>query len=391
MKKQLLAMFAAAALFAGCSSDEMNNINGGENNGNGATGTVETATYFAVSTDEGIGIMASSASNAPGKPNKLDKDYTTWIKEKGGKSMQWCPDCEAYCFHWVKGQKEWVCECGHGADCPVCEVNENECEDCKPSYTGAPEDYDGECDEQAPDQGGDEGGDEENPGGGEGGESGDEGETPVPGSDITLDFCIDLSDVLENAFTMETDDFYIRVNGDYIKTASWLDGISTTSNKALIGIDGNDRLQISLLGLDKIPAEKNGYDYTFEAYLWVKNEAPLNDGTGGYGQLFDETMKAKWVNHAEGGDNEAGCNINCQTDGEDGLCLTSYTWYGPKYGYEVRYNVYRGISGKRATDGQGNFTSPYGDSPYIKVSVHVVRVKDDERSTLTPIYMSWKE
>ena len=382
MKKQLLAMFAAAALFAGCSSDEMNNINGGENNGNGATGTVETATYFAVSTDEGIGIMASSASNAPeARAHQLDKEYTDWIKSKGNSHWQWCETCEGYCFHWNNGQG-WICQCGNGADCNKCDNKENKCE---PKYKGDPEDYDGECDDQAPDQGGDQGGEGENPGDGESGDQGgegggDEGETPVPGSDITLDFCIDLSDVLENAFTMETDDFYIRVNGDYIKTASWLDGISTTSNKALIGIDGNDRLQISLLGLDKIPAEKNGYDYTFEAYLWVKNEAPLNDGTGGYGQLFDESMKAKWVNHAEGGDSEAGCNINCQTDGEDGLCLTSYTWNGPKYGYEVRYNVYRGLSG------HVDSATGYGDTPYIKVSIHVQRDATAAEDTNVGVY-----
>lgn len=393
MKKQLLAMFAAAALFAGCSSDEMNNINGGENNGNGATGTVETATYFAVSTDEGIGIMASSASNAPeARAHQLDKEYTVWIKSKGNSHWQWCETCEGYCFHWNNGQG-WICQCGNGSDCNKCDNKENKCE---PKYTGTPEDYDEEYDDQAPDQGGDQGGEGENPGDGEGGDQGgegggDEGETPVPGSDITLDFCINLSDVLENAFTMETDDFYIRINGDYIESATWIDGVKSTSNKALIGIDGNDNLRISIIGLEQIPTDKAGYDYTFEAYLWVKNEAPLNDGTGGYGQLFDESMKAKWVNHAEGGDSEAGCNINCQTDGEDGLCLTSNTWYGPKYGYEVRYNVYRGISGRPATDGQGNYTSAYGDSPYIKVSVHVTRVADDELSTVTPIYLSWED
>ena len=127
MKKQLLAMFAAAALFAGCSSDEMNNINGGENNGNGATGTVETATYFAVSTDEGIGIMASSASNAPETRGKLDKDYQGWVVGK----WQWCTECEAYCFHY---SNRWRCQCSKVSDCPVCNVQGNQCEHCTPQY-----------------------------------------------------------------------------------------------------------------------------------------------------------------------------------------------------------------------------------------------------------------
>lgn len=386
MKKQLLAMFAAAALFAGCSSDEISNINGGENNGNGTVDVEEVASYFAVTTDEGVGIMAGSANNTPQtRANKLDKVYTGWIKWNGNSAWQWCPTCEGYCFHWNNGNG-WVCQCGNGSDCPVCDDKGNQCTDCAPLYDGRPGDYDGECDDQAPDQGGDEnpdeGGEGENPGGG------DE-ENPGEDSDISIDFDIDLSDVLDQAFQLATDDFYIRINGDFIEGNSWIDGISSTSNKALIGINGDDNLQVSIIGLENIPEEKNGYDYTFEAYLWVKNEAPLNDGTGGDGQLFTEEMKEKWVNHTEGGDDEAGCNINCQYPTDDGLCLTTATWNGGEYGYEVRYNIYRGISGKRTTDGEGNFISPYGDSPYIKVSVHVVRVSDDTPSTVTPIYMSW--
>ena len=378
------------------SADEISNINNG--NDNGSATVEETASYITVSTDEGIGIMATSALNAP---QKLDRVYTTWIKEKGGKSMQWCPECGGYCFHWVKGQEEWVCECGHGEDCPVCEVNKNECDACEPCYTGDPEKYDGECDNLAPDQGGDEdggdtgdGGDGGNEDGGDTGDGGNEdgGDTGDEDSDVSIDFDIDLSDVLEQAFTMETDDFYIRINGDYIESATWIDGVKSTSNKAQIGIDGsNDNLRISIIGLEQIPTDKAGYDYTFEAYLWVKNEAPLNDGTGGTGQLFDEDMKKLWVNYKEGQDSEAGCNINVPGGTGDGLDLTDLTWRGPDYGYEVRYNVYRGISGRPATDGEGNYTSKYGDTPYIKVSVHVKRVADTVRSTFTPIYYTWED
>ena len=125
----------------------------------------------------------------------------------------------------------------------------------------------------------------------------------------------------------------------------------------------------------------------------------MNNGTGGTGQLFDEEMKEKWVNYEDGKDSEAGCNINVPDNAGDGLDLkgkgdgldlTQLT-NRPEYGYEVRYNVYRGISGRPATDGQGNYTSAYGDSPYIKVSVHVTRVADDELSTVTPIYLSWED
>ena len=381
MKKQIVMMFAAA-LLAGCSADEISNINNG--NDNGSATVEETASYITVSTDEGIGIMATSALNAPS--SKLDTDYDGWIKTTSngngnGNYRQWCTQCEGYCFHWNQGQQKWECLCGNGNDCNKCNSKDNVCEPC---YEGAPEDYKGSCDGNAPDQGGDEGGDNT-------GDNEDGGDTGDEDSNASIDFDIDLSDVLDQAFTMETDDFYIRINGDYIESATWIDGIKSTSNKASIGIEGgDDHLVISIIGLDQIPTDKAGYDYTFEAYLWVKNEAPLNDGTGGTGQLFDEEMKEKWVNYKEGQDSEAGCNINVPEGKGDGLNLTQLT-NRPEYGYEVRYNVYRGISGRPTTDGEGNYTSKYGDTPYIKVSVHVKRVADTVKSTFTPIYYTWEE
>lgn len=376
-------MMFAAALLAGCSANEISNINNG--NDNGSATVEETASYITVSTDEGIGIMATSASNAKSNSNWLTIPYEKWVIETGngnGNYRQWCETCEGYCFIWNNGHKEWVCNCGNGNDCGACNSKDDV---CTPLYKGNPEDYTDQCEEHAPNQGGDEDGDNT-------GDNEDGGDTGDEDSGASIDFDIDLRDVLEQAFTMETDDFYIRINGDYIESATWIDGVKSTSNKAQIGIDGsNDNLRISIIGLEQIPTDKAGYDYTFEAYLWVKNEAPLNDGTGGTGQLFDEKMKELWVNYAEGQDSEAGCNINVPKNAGDGLDLTKLNWNGPKYGYEVRYNVYRGISGRPTTDGKGNYTSKYGDTPYIKVSVHVKRVADTVRSTFTPIYYTWEE
>ena len=52
MKKQIVMMFAAA-LLAGCSADEISNINNG--NDNGSATVEETASYITVSTDEPSG------------------------------------------------------------------------------------------------------------------------------------------------------------------------------------------------------------------------------------------------------------------------------------------------------------------------------------------------
>lgn len=370
MKKQLVALFAAAALMTGCSSEDLSTVSGGGENTGSEPAVTETVNTYAVATSRGIGIMAT----AKDKDKDWKKKYLGQVINEKNDSWQWCDECKSYCLLWNKGQKEWECKCGVGQH-KVPGLDKDH--ECVPKITTAPGEGGEGGSTDKPDTG-------ENPGGNEG-----EGETPVvPGSSADIEFDIDLSDVLKEAFVMETDDFYIRINGDFIETAGWIDGVSSTSNKASLGLDGQTNLTVGILGLDNITDMQEGYDYTFEAYFWVKNETPLNDGTGSYDQLFDEEMKKLWVNAAYN-DKEAGCNINCQADGEDGLSLTKVNDY-PEYGYEIRYNVYRGISGRPTTDGEGNYTSVYGDSPYVKVSVHVKKVADDQPTTVTPIYLSWE-
>ena len=372
MKKQLVALFAAAALMTGCSSEDLSTVSGGGESTGSEPAVTETVNTYAVATSRGIGIMAT----AKDKDNGWKTEFAGDVIEHGGNWWQWCDVCKSYCLKWNKGQKEWKCQCGNGQHKDLGLDGTHECE---PSITTAPDEGGEGGSTDKPDTG-------ENPGGDEG-----EGETPVvPGSSADIEFDIDLSDVLKEAFVMETDDFYIRINGDFIETASWIDGVSSTSNKASLGLDGQTNLTVGILGLDNITDMQEGYDYTFEAYFWVKNETPLNDGTGSYDQLFDEEMKKLWVNAAYN-DKEAGCNINCQADGEDGLSLTKVNDY-PECGYEIRYNVYRGISGSPYTsETNEGLVTPLGDTPYIKVSIHVQKDAKAQANSATAIYPSLKK
>lgn len=161
-------------------------------------------------------------------------------------------------------------------------------------------------------------------------------------------------------YTLKADDFAIRVNGEYIEDIK-VDG--NTANLGDIQItDDNLTITVSGLSYDNIIA---GNDYTYEVWLWVYNRKLLNDGTGGYGPLFDTPeMYEEWVNpyndpYKEGMINydPYGCDFTSLLTGDD--------VYSPA-GYVVRYNTYRGLSGHVDEDG-------YGDTPYIKVSIHVQR------------------
>ena len=175
-----------------------------------------------------------------------------------------------------------------------------------------------------------------------------EGEINVP---IDLDF--------DHEYTLSADDFAIRVNGDYVEDIT-VSGNSATSVDGITVTD-EDHLNINISGLsyDYI---LDGNDYTYEVYLWVYNRKPLNDGSGKYGPLFTDELLSEWVNpewEVPLGYDPYGCDMTSRVEAGEFGPVTSPA------GYTVRYNVYRGVKGHVDPD------TGLGDTPYVKVSIHV--------------------
>ena len=155
------------------------------------------------------------------------------------------------------------------------------------------------------------------------------------------------------------DDFAIRVNGDYVEDIT-VSGNSATSVDGITVTD-EDHLNINISGLsyDYI---LDGNDYTYEVYLWVYNRKPLNDGSGKYGPLFTDELLSEWVNpewEVPLGYDPYGCDMTSRVEAGEFGPVTSPA------GYTVRYNVYRGVKGHVDPD------TGLGDTPYVKVSIHV--------------------
>lgn len=171
-------------------------------------------------------------------------------------------------------------------------------------------------------------------------------------------------------YTLRADDFAIRVNGEY------MEDVAVSGNTASLGdiqiVD--DNLTITVSGLNE-GSILEGKDYTYEVWLWVNNRTLLHDGTGGYGPLFDALKYAEWVNPDNDpySDDDFGCDITS--------LITDDQVYSSA-GYVVRYNVYRGLSG------YVDKTTGYGDTPYIKVSIHVQRDATAREDTNVGIYPS---
>lgn len=186
-----------------------------------------------------------------------------------------------------------------------------------------------------------------------GGENPDPEPEPTPGDGNIV---IEIPTWVVDDYILRADDFAIRVNGEYFEDITVEGNIASLGGIQIV----DDRLTITVSGL----SEENilpGNDYTYEVWMWVNNRTLLDDGTGNYGPLFDAAKYAEWVDPTYPvkdpySDDPFGCDVTS--------LLSDEQVYSPA-GYVVRYNVYRGLSGS-VVDG-------YGDTPYIKVSIHVQR------------------
>lgn len=217
--------------------------------------------------------------------------------------------------------------------------------------------------------------------------------TRAESENVYFDIVIDNSHLLNwEEYFLEADDFAIRKNGDYIAVKAVDNSLDVPwNNKIKISeTDNNGELTIRVEGLHEM-TEASG-DYTFEAYLWIENKKELNDGSGSYGELFTEEDKREWIKMGEDEEftdkTETGFDLTQVIEDETNAQLHDANAAGqaqPEKGYEIRYNVYRGLSG-HGTDGQGNFE--LGDTPYIKVSIHARRLGADENTRVIAIYPS---
>ena len=205
----------------------------------------------------------------------------------------------------------------------------------------------------------------------------DENADPVTraAEDSSVEFCITLNDeVLKGfgAYKLLADDFAIRRDGEYVD----INAKDNKVEKFNVTLEEQD-LKIAVKGLEKLNFAKVD-DYTFEVTLWVENKKLLNDGTGAFGELFTDADKAKWIRAdewplEEGA--ETGTDISeaifKNINGNAGFTATSQD-----AGLLVRYNVYRGLQGRN------------GDTPYIKVSVHVGK-QDQTTEGVKPNESTW--
>lgn len=278
MKKHLLALFAASALFAACSSDEMPN-NPQENNGdNGQTTVIDEnlPSSVAMTTEEGVGMSV------------------------------------------------------------------------------------GALDEAA--------------------------DTKASGNEVYFDIQPYTDNILAQfeGYIMKADDFVIRVNGDPLHVTPIKGENGVTKQKFKITRD--QELKVRVEGLESLTYNPNYDDvYSFECWLWVENKKQKQKEENGvlldeYEELFSFEDKLNWIGGEENLENSGvdvtlkaiiGLHDKSVTEPEEGQ---------PEFGYKVSYNVYRGISG-RAVNEDGEFDKDgLGDTPYIKVSVNVIRLADDEKT-----------
>lgn len=151
---------------------------------------------------------------------------------------------------------------------------------------------------------------------------------------------------IEKEWLCEADDFNLRIGKDvYVNLVEhpkadkgmWVERYDAAA-------EGRDGLKVAVYGLDELPADST--EYTYEVYLWVRDTAWGVDSLTNLEAVITAEEKAEWVS----GDGQG-------TDITE-LCSSWQT-----AGYAARYNVYKGLAG-------------HDDTPYVKVSIHIMRDAD---------------
>ena len=184
-------------------------------------------------------------------------------------------------------------------------------------------------------------------------------DTPTGESEIVVPIP---TDILKE-YTLKADDFAIRINGEYQEDIVPVDDEVTFGNIKIT--DDGLKITVSGLSYDEI---LDGNDYTYEVWLWIDNrQLDTENGTGGYVPLFGTDKYLEWIGldpettelpvDYESPDYESGVDMTKGLSDKDLVKSPA--------GYVVRYNVYRGLSGHIDKD------TGLGDTPYIKVSIHV--------------------
>lgn len=200
--------------------------------------------------------------------------------------------------------------------------------------------------------------------------------------EVYFDITIYGDDVLAkyDDYAMRADDFAIRINGDYLHVTPVETEEEHGVTKQSFKLVRTDKLKLRVSGLETMTYNPAYEDvYSFECFIWVENKTnkvvegkPIDE----YEELFTLGDKYAWI----GGENnkaESGFDVTLKSVAKLHDSSNGEEEDQPEYGYKVTYNVYRGISG-RAVDEDGNFDpNGLGDSPYIKVSVNVIRTADD--------------
>ena len=206
--------------------------------------------------------------------------------------------------------------------------------------------------------------------------------------EVYFDITIYGDDVLAkyDDYAMRADDFAIRINGDYLHVTPVETEEEHGVTKQSFKLVRTDKLKLRVSGLETMTYNPAYEDvYSFECFIWVENKTnkvvegkPIDE----YEELFTLGDKYAWI----GGENnkaESGFDVTLKSVAKLHDSSNGEEEDQPEYGYKVTYNVYRGISG-RAVDEDGNFDpNGLGDSPYIKVSVNVIRTADDVPTNVT--------